>query len=432
MTGYVRLRKTVWRHFNIYDRERMQKFLERQALKGWILDDFAGNFWYFRKELPKKRHYSIIYMPKNTMTEDVFNQRVGEFQDYCSHAGWKCETANDYIRIYYNDLEDPTPIETDPATQLESMQKVVRLRPKPVFRWWYLIFVITSLLTSSVRRYGMLTGLFFSHMAFTIVLTCIALFVISVTEKFSYRLWIKRAKKDIESYGAFTSFRAYSHITVLVLAAFVVFFGISCIVTHNVMTLLVMGIAALYIFILVAILIFIHEKIVSKAKQYIGTLILIGGLVLLFMVSKPLNPVIEKIHTNTGAQPPITMQDIFGEEAENSDEWWHRDESFFAASYEYHGDTKLGCIRYHITTVNLPFLYEPSFKGIQEFRSWDDSMEISAQEWNAERVYVYVNQRGYHYYLICYEDLILELDTEDVELSQEQIAMIAEKLSNFS
>ena len=30
------------------------------------------------------------------------------------------------------------------------------------------------------------------------------------------------------------------------------------------------------------------------------------------------------------------------------------------------------------------------------------------------------------------EDLILELETEDVELSQEQIAMIAEKLSNFS
>ena len=147
MTGFVRLRKTVWRHFNIYDRERMQKFLERQALKGWVLDDFTGNFWYFRREVPKKRHYSIVYMPKKTMTEDAFNQRVGEFQAYCSHAGWKCEAADDYIRIYYNDREDPTPIETDSYAELESMRQIVRARRILNIPVWYPIFMIIILLT---------------------------------------------------------------------------------------------------------------------------------------------------------------------------------------------------------------------------------------------------------------------------------------------
>ena len=432
MLGYVRLRKTMWRHFNIYDRERMEKFLERQALKGWILDDFAGNFWYFRKELPKKRHYSIIYMPKNIMTEDVFNQRVGEFQDYCSHAGWKCETANDYIRIYYNDLEDPTPIETDPATQLESMQKVVRLRQNFRLHWWFPILAITTIFNSSVRRYGTLTGIFFSHMPFVVVLTCIALLALYVTEKISYRVWLKKAKEDIEIYGSFSSFHSYSYLKAVIIAAFLLLFGISCVITHNVAMLLLFGIVPLFMLLLFGAFVFVQEKMFSKAKQYIQALIFIGGFALLLMAAKPLGPVYERIDMDTGAQPPISVQDIWGEDADNLRESWHRDESLFAASYEYHGDTKLGDIRYHITTVNVPFLYEPSFKGIQEFHSWDDYMEIPAQEWNAQRAYMLVGQNGYHYYLICYEDLILELNTEKVELSQEQIAMIAEKLSNFS
>ena len=204
MTGYVRLRKTVWRHFNIYNRDGICKFLERQALKGWILDDFHGNFWHFRKEIPKKRHYSIVYMLKNIMTEDVFNQRVGEFQEFCRHAGWKCATANDYIRIYYNDQENPTPIETDPAADLDSMQKVVRLRQRVRVHWWFPILAITTILNSSVRRYGRLTGIFFSHMPFVIVLTCITVLALYVTEKVSYRVWLKKAKEDIRVYGTFS------------------------------------------------------------------------------------------------------------------------------------------------------------------------------------------------------------------------------------
>ena len=432
MLGYVRLRKTMWRHFNIYDRERMQKFLERQALKGWILDDFAGNFWYFRKELPKKRHYSIIYMPKNIMTEDVFNQRVGEFQDYCSHAGWKCETANDYIRIYYNDLEDPTPIETDPVSDLDSMEKVVRLRQNVRLHWWFPILAITTIFNSSVRRYGTLTGIFFSHMPFVVVLTCITVLALYVTEKVSYRVWLKKAKEDIRVYGTFSDFRSYGRPKVVIWTAFTIAFAGSCVITHNTALLFVMGFVLLCFLILIGASVFLFGRLSDNAQKYIGALLGISTVVIIFLACKPLGPVYEKIHTNTGAQPPISVQDILGEDADNLRESWHRDESFFAASYEYYGDTKLGDIRYHITTVNLPFLYEPSFKGIQEFHSWDDYMEIPAQEWNAQRAYMLVGQNGYHYYLICYEDLILELNTEKVELSQEQIAMIAEKLSKFS
>ncbi len=48
--------------FAFFDRERIQKYLEAMAQKGWMLDQTGATLWRYRKESPRKIHVSILYV----------------------------------------------------------------------------------------------------------------------------------------------------------------------------------------------------------------------------------------------------------------------------------------------------------------------------------------------------------------------------------
>ena len=59
----MRKTKRVIAQFTFYDRTGIQKFLERQAEKGWMLEKISSYGWKFRRMKPEKIHYAVTYFP---------------------------------------------------------------------------------------------------------------------------------------------------------------------------------------------------------------------------------------------------------------------------------------------------------------------------------------------------------------------------------
>ena len=107
----MRTTKSVIPTYEFHDRSGIQKYLEEQGRKGWMLESLGKYIWKFRREEPKNRHFAVVYFPD----ADQFDPAPGEeeeiFQEFCAHGGWKLAASNAQIQIFWSERENPTPIE---------------------------------------------------------------------------------------------------------------------------------------------------------------------------------------------------------------------------------------------------------------------------------------------------------------------------------
>ena len=52
--------KRILAQFTFYDRTGIQKLLEKQAQKGWLLEKMTSLGWKFRRIEPQKIHYAVL------------------------------------------------------------------------------------------------------------------------------------------------------------------------------------------------------------------------------------------------------------------------------------------------------------------------------------------------------------------------------------
>ena len=60
----MRKTKRIYADYAFFDRTGIQKFLEKQARKGWMLKSVKGSTWNFRRIEPSKIQYSVAYFPE--------------------------------------------------------------------------------------------------------------------------------------------------------------------------------------------------------------------------------------------------------------------------------------------------------------------------------------------------------------------------------
>ena len=116
-----------------YDRTGLEKDLEEQAAKGWLLEKCSATGWLYRRIEPAKIHFSVVYFP----AVDIFDPRPSDkqqrFQEFCEYTGWELIASNAQMQIFCNRREHPIPIETDPVIEVENIHKSVKKTMIPAY-----------------------------------------------------------------------------------------------------------------------------------------------------------------------------------------------------------------------------------------------------------------------------------------------------------
>ena len=96
----MRQKKAIIPTFEFHDRTGIQKYLEKQAEKGWMLTQLGKYRWKFQRTEPRKLHFAVVYFPE----ADLFDPAPGEaevtFREFCAHSGWILAGSNAQMQIF--------------------------------------------------------------------------------------------------------------------------------------------------------------------------------------------------------------------------------------------------------------------------------------------------------------------------------------------
>lgn len=218
------MRKTKLRMepYSFFDHTGISVHLEKMAKKGWMIDKIANYGWRYRCIEPKEVHFAVSYYPKASEFDPEPLESQKMFQDFCAHSGWKLACTSAQMQIFYNEEADPTPIQTEPLLELESIHASVKKNFLPS----YLLLLAVSILQimmflSSFRNNPVVllsnSASLFSGLCFSL------LALLLLVELFRYFFWYSKAKRTAE-YGEFLKMPSTSGFQKIIFA--IIFTGI--------------------------------------------------------------------------------------------------------------------------------------------------------------------------------------------------------------
>lgn len=459
----MRKTKRCIAQFTFYDRTGIQAFLEKQAEKGWLLEKISALGWKFRRIEPRKIHFAVTYFPKASVFDSEPSEQQIRFQEFCAHTGWKLAAANAQLQIFYNEAENPLPIETDAQLELETIHKSV----KKGFLPSYLLLTLLALLHGGLFLWRLFDDPIGTLSANTNLFTgfCwVILLLMCMMEIVGYFLWHRKAKAAAELDGSFVKTRGFRTIELAMLWAVLIALALLLVSMKNSRMAMLMVISILWVS-LIYLLMFGVLALMKRWKfsaatnrtVYIITCIVVtivmttllsfGAFRLADMGWLRREPV--ETYTYKGwtwnvyqDELPLTVEDLTGVDYDAYSYEWTAEESLVLAQFEAIQRPRMDALEqlelsYTITEVRLPILYDWCEAELLEEFQWryidaeEESFgakEINAAPWGADTVYQLWLGEPYPRYLICYEDTIVEMDT-DWELTPEQMAIVGEKLS---
>ena len=109
--------------YSFYDHTGIEAHLGRMAERGWLLCGLGQLLWHYRRIEPRQITFSVCYFPQATIYDPRPSAGQEEFYDLCAHAGWTLAGESGQLQVFYHQGEDPTPIDTDPALEVEAIHQ---------------------------------------------------------------------------------------------------------------------------------------------------------------------------------------------------------------------------------------------------------------------------------------------------------------------
>lgn len=450
--------------FTFYDKAGIQKYLEEQAERGWMLEKISVN-WVFRRIEPRKLRFSVTYFPKKSVFEAEGSEEQRLFWDFCEHAGWKLAATNEQMQIFYNEKEDPVPIETDAVMEVEKVHRSA----KKSYVFPYILLLASWLLQvgMNLQRFGRdPLGTLADNAVLFLLLGGTLFAVYVIREIVRYFLWYKKAKRAAEESGRFVpaegvgrvwSLLPYCAIFFILLEMFFlssgrlarVFFYMLLMVGF--LTALIAGVSG-----------WMKRRGVSAAVNRL-TVIVIGIGFTIVMTQGMFLMVIRGNFSHGGRSEtyeyegrtyeagrdelPLTVEDLLQGEFDGAPRERYsyeltKKESFVLTRIEARQMPRrdagnLPAMRYTATKIKLPFLYNWCLRAVKDsyFYSREYNGEASYHElcgadagpWGADAAYrVYRDKEAEKEYVVCYGNVIVEINTE-WELTEGQMGIVAEK-----
>ncbi|MGG7142713.1 DUF2812 domain-containing protein [Clostridium nigeriense] len=119
-------RDEKWVIFNFlpYEYKSLEEYLEKMAIKGWMLEDINGYYLKFVKRSPKKLKYSVDIMDSISFFDGKDTDKALEYREYCKEAGWNFVCESDKRQIYCSESdENRIDIHTDEIEKFNTIAK---------------------------------------------------------------------------------------------------------------------------------------------------------------------------------------------------------------------------------------------------------------------------------------------------------------------
>jgi len=216
--------KYIIAQFTFYDRTGICRLLEKQARKGWLLDKVTNFAWRFRRTEPKDVRFAVTYFPKASAYDPGPSEQQRELIEFCAYSGWVLVGTTAQLQVFYNEAENPVPIDTDPMLELENIHRSAKKNYLPA----YIMLLLLALMQIGMQ----ISQLFISPLSYLSQSTTmfnwlcqLSLLTMCVMELGGYFCWYRRAKAAAEN-GEFVETRGFRNVELvmvsLILAAFVV------------------------------------------------------------------------------------------------------------------------------------------------------------------------------------------------------------------
>ena len=467
----MRDRKRRIEPFSFYDHTGISRHFEKMASEGWMIEELSNFGWYYKKIEPQNLHFSVTYYPKASEFDPEPSEEQKRFYDFCEHTGWKLACYSAQMQIFYNEDENPIPIETDPIVEVDIIHKACKKSFLPAYIVLLLCAIlngalfISRLLGDPIDLLSNSTNLF-TGLCYTI------LFGHCLAELIIYFAWHKKALKIAEE-GVFLE---SPNTTILqkgllvAVSAFLLYWIVTLIFMSDSLERTIFITCFLYmgtlIYLVNAIKKFLKRKKASAGTNRTITIIssfvlsfaMIGGIVFftiyglnhgLFSEDKETyehNGVTFTLHND---ELPLTVEDIFDVNYDGYIKERRANESLFLgefvmrqhARFDAEAYDEMPTLDYVIVIVKAPFLYDWCKEALY-YRAddtlddtWPDDMKqvyksISPAPWKAAEAYRlhFFDGTPRYRYLLCYENYLVDIQF-DQELTEEQIAIVAEKLT---
>lgn len=430
--------KYAFPQFAFYDRTGIQTYLEKQARKGWILED-AGNFaWRFTRSYPRTLHYAVVYFPKVDLYDPSPTEQEETFREFCAHGGWILAGSNAQMQIFYSEAENPTPIETDPAIEVENIHRSMK---KNVLRsyWIMLAVAILQLLVQWIPFQADPLEYLSSNLNLFMVVFWIVLLGLSVNRIVNYYHWHKRAEAAAEEDGIFLKTRGYGNLEAVVsifLLAVLVFILVTMENRHMAVVLTVGMSSAVVVMALVEAF---RRKLkregydAKTSKKAMAIACAVIALACWGIMYAVILPVVNNSDWKREEAVSLDIRELIGEG--EYDTLVLYDQESVLLGYEkifqvHDGEHTTPRMQYELAKVKLPALYDRCLAQMMDYPSRNPGSEYQWTDpapWGAEEAWqLHDGEELREWYVLCYEDAIVLL-IPDWEMTAEQMAAVGAK-----
>lgn len=456
--------------FSFYDRTGIENYLEKQAQEGWMLDKISPLGWHFKRIEPKKIHFSVVYFAKASAFDPEPSEAQLTFQDFCEHTGWNLATSNVQMQIFYNEDENPTPIETDATLEVAAIHASVKKSILPSYFLLMGVGLLQAILFLLRFIADPISILISNANLFTSITWFLTLFV-SVTETLGYYRWYKRAKYAAKRDGSFVETKGHPYakciilfLLVLPLVCLPLFFGDRRLTIIAVSTIvIVLGLTAG----ILGISQWMKRMKISATWNRNITIILslvvpsiCSVALIIFVVAMVLTSPSDKVPMETYEYKgqtfhvyqdtlPLTIEDLaeveydgysYEQTASNSSIFIEQESATQRPRWDALSQPRLD---YSVTRIKAPFLYNLCKQAllddfahnygrpIPEDPMWEEHISIDAAPWGANEAYqLKLDGEMQMRFLLCYDNCIVEIDfKQDWELTPELKKIVAQKLN---
>ena len=422
MFGFEREEKKVYNPFDLYDTSKTEALLEKQAENGWLLYEYTGEYWKFRKSEPQKLQYSVAFI------SDPSGDKVEEFRQYCAKGGWQSVTGCGHTHIFCSELDNPVPIETDPVLALETIHKLVTKRRR---KTWLIMDFLALLYFGifALQLSNQFLNTLLNHRYVCVTIAICGFLLTQLIEFVLHELWYRKAHIAAERYGEFARRKSYNIVLDAIVIILVAFASYGEYGPYNLLGYFEKVNFSLYVIFGIRAVERISKYNVklSRGMERAISVIVFLALIISNIVLSELAEDWQKRHAVT---PPVVAADICEDDSGILEDWNVKESILLGRcdwqAYRHTTEEDLS-IRYTITKVQFPALYDLCFRDLtSNIADWNTYSQVQIQPWMAQQVFYKTDAAGETYFL-CYEEHFVELHI-CCELTEDQIAVIAEKL----
>lgn len=446
--------------YAFYDQTAMQSHFEKMASEGWLIENINSYFWQYRPIEPQKLHISVTYFPDASEFDPAPSDKQQMMEDFAARDGWKLLARWGQMQVFCNDAEEPTPIETDPATQVETIYRAMKknLIPGHVM---ILLLSVYQLAFNGYRVFSEMIDFLSTPYLLASLPVWLLILLAEINELVTCFRWYRKAKPAAEN-GIFLPVKTNHFITftLLLSCAFVLISTIQ--LPGEIRFVSFAWVAVIIGIILISHLVkrWLKKAGASRGTNYTLTILVTILLTIVFLIGMIFY--ILRYGLDDGREPVGSYEingwlfDIYDDEMplyvedlmEIGDSEWSREcnkhnETVLLSKAEYRqrhvqgGPDSLSDLEYTIVDVKIPGLYDTVKQSMLnerqdevhgDFVFTDHYEPVDAAFWDAEEAYqLHWSGSILNTYLICWENRIVEIKFY-WEPTPEQIAIVVEKL----